>query len=160
METRYRIASSLSKPEERLLRHYGHNLAVVEAGSLLGYSTLVLASVAKSVISIDRHQGYGAPTERAFRSNLAVHGAKNVRPIIGEATQVIDTIVGCKLAFIDLDGTEETTRTMLQKVRTTLVALHDVGRQSCRGVERAMQNSAWRVVEGAGTLVVMERALG
>jgi hypothetical protein len=64
------IQTALSNSECTLLRRIAAGRRVVEAGALLGFSTVLLASVAASVVSIDRHEDYGPSTWRPYRSNL------------------------------------------------------------------------------------------
>lgn len=81
------VPTALSRAEARALADQSRDRRVVEAGSLLGGSTLVLASAAREVVSIDRHNGYvGRPndTYRALRRNLEVAGVGNAHCLVGD----------------------------------------------------------------------------
>lgn len=129
---------------------------MVECGALLGYSTLQMADEATRVISIDKHEGYGPSTLRPYMSNIQGRLDKVV-PVVGDFRDVLRGVEGERY-FIDLDGTEETTREVLGMICvSTPVALHDFGRQSCRGVERAIQQSGWRISGVVDTLAFVEK---
>ena len=132
----------------------------MEAGSLLGYSTIVMARVAASVVAIDRHGGYRGSTWRRFRSNLERAGvASQVRPIRGEALMELPAIIA-DLAFIDLTGEYELTHQAMLVCRSPLVAVHDATRSGCQGVDQAIQALGWPVVDSVDTLVVLRSEVG
>ena len=64
------IPTALSPAESMLLQRVARGRRVVEAGALLGHSTIVLASTAASVVSIDKHEGYGPSTLGAWLRNI------------------------------------------------------------------------------------------
>ena len=84
----------------------------------------------------------------------AVNAALDV--VVGDAAEEARRFLA-DLAFLDLDGTEETTFRVLTAVRAPLVLAHDVCRQRCDGVERAIRRAGFRVVESVGTLALCER---
>jgi tRNA A58 N-methylase Trm61 len=139
------IPTSLSCRETLALQRWGRERVVVEAGALLGFSTITLAQVARRVVSVDRHVGYnGAPTERRFRSNLHRTGvADRVDVRVGDITDHLPTI-SADFAFIDLDGTAATTGTALAHLRSSLVGVHDLGRSHCPGVEDVIRRNIHR----------------
>lgn len=152
------VPTSMSDRETRLLQFYARDRRVVEAGALLGYSTIQLASVARSVVSIDKHAGYTAPTYRQFRSNLERFGvAHKGTPIVGDALDHLPGHTG-DLGFLDLTGHRGLTRAALQACRAPLVAIHDFDRAHCPGVAQAIRDLQLRVVEQVDTLVIVEKA--
>lgn len=160
------IRSAMTDYEAERLSHYARGCQVTECGSLLGFSTVVMARVARHVVSVDRHDGYrglGIPndTQRAFRNNLDRFNVAN------KVTVVVSDYARAReygtpdLAFIDLDGTLATTLAAVRLLPAPMVALHDYGRFACGGVAQAVEilraKHQWRVIERAHTLIVMER---
>lgn len=133
-----RIPTALSSAETRALAAFARDMRVIECGALLGYSTRVLASVASKVVSIDRHEGYGPATLASFMSNLEGHFDKVV-PVVADCAALLPFLRADRY-FIDLDGTYETTRRVLEALPhyNCGVAVHDFDRQSCSGVKRAI----------------------
>ena len=64
------IRTSITAAEARALRRLARDSVVVEIGSAYGYSTVVMALVARRVISIDPHTGL-EDSEQVLRHNLA-----------------------------------------------------------------------------------------
>lgn len=153
------IPCALSAAERNLLASMARGRRVVEAGALLGGSTVTLAKVATTVVSIDRHEGYSGPTLRPFLANLDRCGVRSrVDVRVGDAAHLL-TSVDADVAFVDLTGTYEVTLAALWAVRAPVVLVHDVDRQRCEGVARAI-----RMVGGVGlaqvdTLAVLARTL-
>lgn len=158
MELKFPIPSAVSPQELRLMRRCVEGKRVVEAGALLGFSTIHLARSAASLVSIDRHEGYGPSTERAFRSNILCHSLNHVQIIVADAAKVVNEFEA-DVAFLDLTGKFDTTFNVLSRVKSNLALVHDVGRQSCHEVELAIKAAGFKVVEGAGTLALCERRI-
>lgn len=155
MIDRARIPTALSPREVRALQEFTRGMKVVEAGALLGFSTLTLAEVAHSVISIDKHEGYGPSTWRAYRSNI--EGAGNVIPIKGDAIALIKHLHADRY-FLDLDGTFHTTRAVLDAIPASVpVAVHDFRRVNCEGVERACLDLGFDICKVVDTLAIVRR---
>lgn len=152
------VRSSISGAEAHALQQLARGRRVVEAGALLGYSALLLSDVAAHVTSIDRHAGYGPSTWAPYRSNLARFARQPVRTIIGDALVWLPH-VEADVAFLDLTGGEGLTTRALAALHPSVrvVGVHDLTRQSCPGVARAIARSAWRLVEAVGTLGILER---
>lgn len=131
------IPTGVSQRETEELRRVAQGKIVVECGSLLGYSTIVLAGVAKHVTAIDKHEGYGGPTFKLFKSNLARFGVENVTPVVSTVEGI--SPIQAEVAFIDLDGTFQATSEALKKLRASIVMIHDVERVRCEGVARAIK---------------------
>ena len=149
------IPCALSKPEYRLLAELTDGRRVVEAGALLGGSTVHIARFAASVISIDKHEGYSVPTWRQYRSNLQRFGAYNVKPIKADCLLALPG-APAELAFLDLTGGRSLSYAAVRAVHPSvrLVAVHDFGRQGCDVPDRI---PGWRPFRRADTLLVFER---
>jgi hypothetical protein len=133
-----RIPTALSVLETQALVEFARGMRVIECGALLGYSTRVLATSAAKVLSIDRHEGYGPSTLSSFMSNLEGHFDKVV-PVIADCASILPFLRADRY-FIDLDGTYETTRRVLEAIPfyNCGIAVHDFDRQSCHGVKQAI----------------------
>lgn len=138
------------------MTRYAAGRRVVEAGALLGGSTVTLAAVAAHVTSIDRHVGYSGPTLRPYLANLARCGvAGRVTPHVGDAADWL-AVTPADVAFIDLTGTYDVTLAALRAVRAPVVLVHDVGRVRCDGVAAAIAAVGGRILEHVDTLAVVE----
>lgn len=154
------IPTALSRREAERLAWYAAGRTVVEAGALLGFSTIALAETADRVYSIDRHTGYYGTklSERTFRRNLDVcNVAGKVQCVIGDVRLVSG--FPADFAFIDLDGTCGTTLRAISAVRSTLIGIHDFARLNCRGVEEAIRLSGMPVIERADSLIVIRKSI-
>ena len=157
------IRSAMSPYETARLEFWARGRSVVEMGALLGYSTVVMARVARGVVSIDRHTGYDNKpndTERIMRCNLERYSvAKKVTVVVGDYREVAKW--PSDLAFVDLDGTAATTWAAAWLSQARLVAIHDFARQNCQGVARCVSWMNWtrtyRVIDRAESLVVLRR---
>lgn len=153
------IPTALSPREGAALKHYAKGKRVVEAGALLGYSTIQLASSAAQVVSIDHHRGYYYwlnDTYRQFKRNLEVAGVSGrVRSIIGDYRKLTEH--PAEFAFIDLDGTYLTTLNAIRMTRAPVVAVHDFERTSCRGVAAAIESSGCLVTERLDSLIILKK---
>lgn len=153
------IPSALSLREHQALRRYALGNQVVEAGALLGASTITLGQAASRLISVDTHMGYTADTWAAYKSNLLRAGvAHRVMPIRGEAVAHLPKWE-CDFTFIDLTGQHGLTLAALQASRSELVAVHDYQRQGCTGVESALRAAGVRLIEVVDTLAIGWRRL-
>lgn len=147
----------MTEAETRLLQRVTRDKHVVEAGALLGYSTIRIAEVARKVVSIDRHEGYTTDTYRRYRSNLQRARVRDrVAVVRAEAVPAIKAAVG-DVGFVDLTGQFELTRDALRAMQPRLVLVHDVGRAHCR-VDDAIGAAGFRVVEAVDTLALCVRA--
>lgn len=138
MRDRRHIPTALSIAETRELGIFARHMRMVECGALLGYSTLVMAETASHVVSIDRHEGYGPSTLHAFLSNI--EGCHDrITPVVADCRALLPMLT-CDRYFIDLDGTYETTRAVLEAIpyRNIPIALHDFERNNCPGVIQAV----------------------
>jgi hypothetical protein len=152
---RDRIPTALSPREVDCLQAFCRTMRVVEAGALLGYSTLAIAAVAHSVISIDRHRGYGPTTWGAYRSNI--EGIPNIIPVRADAARVLGAFTADRY-FLDLDGTLPTMRAVLDAIPYHVpVAVHDCCRSGCDGVEEALRELDYDVTAHVDSLVIARR---
>lgn len=155
----FNIPTALSKAETDFLLRVCRNLRVVEAGALLGYSTLVMGSVASHVTSIDRHEGYSGSTFNRYTQNLHRYSRGNVRTVCANALTALPGLVG-DVAFIDLTGDEALTRNAVLALNPSirLALVHDLGRVACDGVAAALNSLRdWRLIEGVDTIGVIAR---
>jgi len=153
------IPTAVSRREGLALQHWAKDKNVVEAGSLLGYSTIQLAQTANFVVSIDHHKGYQFwhnATYRQFRRNLEVAGvAQRVAAVMGDYSLLKH--YPADFVFIDLDGTYKTTLSAIQVAQSEYIGVHDYGRTFCRGVAEAVENSGCLVAERVDSLIVLQR---
>lgn len=136
------------------------NQRVVEAGALLGFSTLLIGDVAAHVTSIDLHEGYGPSTLGPYMSNIRNMGCGNIRTVVGDFRNHLNA-VKADVAFIDLTGKEDITREALSLLNKSveIALVHDLGRVNCDGVIRAARgmDTDWDLVETIDTLGVLKR---
>lgn len=153
------IPTALSSREDQALRRYAMGRVVVEAGALLGHSTIQLARTAKRVTSIDRHSGYTYwpnDTLRSFNRNMEVAGVANrVQSIVGDFSLLAH--FPAHFAFIDLCGTFANTLAAIRAARAPLIGIHDYERQSCSGVALAVAASGYAIVERVDSLVILRK---
>lgn len=136
------IKTAVSAREARVLRALATGQRVIEVGSLLGYSTITLASRARHVDAIDPHSGYPyynpVPTLPCFLANLQRWGVDaKVTARVGLAQDWLDKLTA-DLAFIDCTGFYEDTKFCLNHAQAPVIAVHDFGRRGCDGVARAV----------------------
>lgn len=154
------IPTAMSEAETRFLQATTAGKVVVEAGALLGHTTVAMAQAGALVTSIDLHEGYPQSKPRstlsAFERNLRRYQVKaRVETIIGDALSLLPQFVS-DLAMIDLDGTRETTEAAMRASRAHHLLVHDAGRQNCWGVGEALRALKADVIEGVGTLVLVK----
>ena len=150
------IPTGISRNESRILAHLAKDKVVLEIGSLLGYSTVCMAKVAKEVWAVDPHSGYPdvnpKPTSAIFFQNLEKHGVINkVRPFITTAleffarsSEMLEFVP--EFIFLDLNGHYTTTSTALHRIvedgwldePNTRLAVHDYGHPDWPGVKTAV----------------------
>lgn len=153
------VPSSLGEREVSQLLHHAQGNRVVECGALLGGSTIHLATAALEVTSLDRHEGYTTPTFKQFMSNLLRFGvAHKVRVKVEDVKNLPTGWLEGDFAFVDLDGTYETTKAALSALkRVPFIGVHDVQRVRCEGVEQAIVESGRAPISMVDTLVVLAR---
>lgn len=138
-----------------MLRTLARGKRVVEIGALLGFSTVTMAQVAESVISIDPHDGYPfynpSPTLPIFRHNLDRYAVSdkvevrvsNAQHFFGKARRVGKERAkepGDAFTFIDCTGFYADTAFCLSHAPVGTIACHDFGRRGCAGVDQAVRD--------------------
>lgn len=99
---------SVSREQATLLADMARGGAVLEVGSFMGGSTVVLASVARYVVSVDPHDT-SISNLRTFLANLERYGVhRRVIPIVGYSQAVLPLLQSGAFdaAFIDGDHRE------------------------------------------------------
>lgn len=148
------IPTAISPREARFMQQIADDREVIEYGALLGFSTVVLARAAATLVSVDRHDGYSGETLRPYLSNLDRYGVR--------VTAVQDDCLSwaghkADVAFIDLTGQYQLTKDMLLHLASPLALIHDLDRPRC-DVDRAIKDAVWRPIGQVDTLVLCERA--
>lgn len=99
------VPSGMQPAETDELRELARGRSVLEVGSAWGYSTIVMARVARSVVSVDPH--VILDTEAAFVSNLAAHGvAERVRYYVKTSREALPYMhaMGWRFELVFIDG--------------------------------------------------------
>lgn len=151
------IPTTLSPREVRLLTRVTESRRVVEAGALLGFSTIATACKASHVVSIDRHEGYSGSTWHPFLSNLHRFGVRDkVTPVKGDIKDVLPLYHG-DIGVLDLTGTFEDTLQALALFQVPYLLIHDFQRVKCEGVERAIKAARLNIEEVVDTYAFCSR---
>lgn len=140
------IPTSMTDREASRLRELAHGARVLEIGSLLGYSTIVLAQVAKSVVAVDPHHGYPSsdprPTLNGFLGNIERYGVgEKVTPILGDGREVLRFLRPhhFDLIFIDITTCATDLLFTANNLDPRWIALHDYGHQQWTGATEAVR---------------------
>lgn len=148
------IPTALTLAEAAELASLAEGKIVLEVGSLLGYSTVVLARVAEHVASVDPHEGYPQddpkPTLGPFLDNLHRYGVSDkVTVWVGRDDKILPHLRAeyYDLVFIDCTGEYELTAAVMQRSKRLLspegrLAVHDCGHPNWQGVRRAVEEFA------------------
>lgn len=170
----------LTDDEAACLAELARGKRVVEVGSFLGRSTIVMARTAQLVVAIDHHRGSiehqpGAwahqpgvddprdpskiDTAPRFLENLAIAGVRDrVIPVIGSG---LETLQFCatnsfELGFVDADHSEEATRAIgwaVTRCVKGLVVFHDCNDAPViRAVESIARQGCYELEKFAGSL--------
>lgn len=172
MSVAVEIPTAITAAERDELERLAAGKRVLEIGALLGHSTVAMARVAESVVSVDPHEGYPRvaprPTLLRFLENLREYGVRDrVVVCVAPDWQALPMLRErlFDLAFIDCDGEYETT---LHAMRATVpllrhhaaLVVHDHGHPDWPGASRAIREfarergTAFRTVD---TLAVFEQ---
>jgi len=167
MPSTIEIPTALTVGETKLLQSIAAGKSVIEAGSLLGYSTVAMARRARQVHAIDPHDGYPAfaprPTLDVFLRNIRRHGVtERVVPVVGSVLDVLPGL-SADVCFLDLTGARELTQAALELALDAcpVVAVHDYARGGCDGCTRVVDfevRARGLRVTRVDTLVVVERS--
>ncbi len=145
------IPTAVTPAEARALIDLARGKRVLEVGSLLGYSTVLMAEVARHVVAVDPHEGYPAgdprPTLAPFLDNLSTHNVRRkVTVLVGtDADLPFLAPRSFDLAFIDTTGEYEDTWRIMHAVVPLLrpdgvLAVHDCGHPDWPGAEAAARD--------------------
>jgi predicted O-methyltransferase YrrM len=137
------IPTALTYKEACILHKLAKGRRVIEFGSLLGFSTIILAQSAELVIAVDPHEGYPKenprPTLSAFRHHLKVYQVdEKVIPILSTGQRVWPLLRSMDLAFIDMDSiVDELLPTVFE--HCSVVCVHDYGHDKWTGATEAVR---------------------
>ena len=161
------IPTALTPSEARTLYGLAFEQNVLEFGSLLGYSTVVMAQSAKKVYAVDPHEGYPAadprPTLVQFLDNLNRYGVRDrVVPIIGKGQDIAPMFAPGHfgLVFIDITRAAGELIDIAHDLAPAVIAVHDFGIQIWDGATIAVRNYARRIDRDfrlVDTLAIFER---
>ncbi len=144
------IPSAVTDAEAETLRRLAFGGAVLEVGSLLGRSTVALAGVAASVLSVDPHDGYPEndprPTLQPFLENLERAGVRsNVTVCVATAQQALPFLRPQQfdLAFVDCTGHYDVTLAIAELAMPLLrfdgvLCIHDFAHPQWPDVSRVV----------------------
>jgi predicted O-methyltransferase YrrM len=148
------IPSAITPAEAARLYELSAGKLVLEVGSLLGHSTVVLAQGALRVVSVDPHEGYPThnprPTLRPFLANLERFDVRDkVAVMIGTDEEILPHLQSGQfsLAFIDCTGEYDVTLTAMRRCipllhHTAALAVHDCGHPDWPGALAAAETFA------------------
>lgn len=146
------IPTAMTKAEATELYGLAHGRRVLEFGSLLGYSTVIMAQSARRVYAVDPHEGYPVddprPTLTPFLSNLERYGVRDrVVPILGRGQDVAEMFAPRQfdLIFIDITRCAAELIDLAHALAPEVIAVHDYGIQRWDGATIAVRNYAHRV---------------
>jgi predicted O-methyltransferase YrrM len=167
------IQSSLTEEEGKKLAELAKGRVVLELGAWLGRSTVCLGQTAKTVVSIDWHQGdaHAARAGRAstlpgYLRSLERYGLSDrVVTVVSRFEEVLPFLADDSFDLVFLDGfhSYEQVSADIQSLRRLVrpggwFAFHDYG-VARFGVTRAVDEAFGRPLDVVGTLaVVRERS--
>jgi predicted O-methyltransferase YrrM len=159
------ISSSLTDPEAAVLRRLARGCEVLEVGSAYGYSTVVMGSAARRLVTVDHHRHLNSLD--ALRRNLeSYHLTDHVWVLVGEAAEVLPLLPAGSFdgAFVDGDHSREgvlaDARNAVRLVRPGgWIAFHDWDEDTCPEVRPALREFFGNAVGGelTDTLFVVRR---
>lgn len=159
-----RVWTSLTEAETETLRTLAAGKQVIEIGAAFGFSTLVLASVAEHVWSIDPHtanvgggnftvtdprdvERLGAGTLAILQANLVTTGLTGRVTICRELSQdyLAEELPGtATFAFIDGDHSFAACASDLRNcdriMESGVICVHDYACEDCPGVRQAVDD--------------------
>ncbi len=161
------IPTALTRAEAKALYGFAVDKNVLELGSLLGYSTIIMAQSAKKVYAVDPHEGYPVddprPTLDAFLDNLARRGVRDrVVPILCKGQEIASMFAPGHfgLIFIDITRSAAELIYMAHDLDPEVIAIHDYGIPVWEGATIAVRNYAKRTGRDfrlVDTLAIFER---
>jgi hypothetical protein len=135
----------MTSAESEKLQELARGKDVLEIGSLLGYSTVLLAKVARRVIAIDPHRGYPQadpkPTLAEYTWNLDRYDVRDkVTTIVGDARTILPLFRPTMFSLIFLDCTRIAAETIFlaNNLDPWHLAIHDYGHPEWTGATEAI----------------------
>lgn len=147
------IPTSVSEGEADLLVELAQDVDVLEVGSLLGFSTVVLARAARQVWSVDPHVGYPTadpkPTLTGFMANLDRYGVRGkVVTVIARAQDVLPQFKPGSFSLVFIDNTVHCKELIYaaNNLDPRWIAVHDYGHPVWTGATEAVEHfrQVWR----------------
>jgi len=161
------ISTSLTAAEAARLGELAKGRKVLEVGAAYGYSTVVLASSAASLVSVDPH--VWLQSEPALRANLDAYGVTaKVDVRVGASEDVLPALAaqGRRFGLIWVDGDHR--RPAIERdvalsvpllTKTGVLACHDFGEATCPDVREVLRERFGEPHELVDTLAIY-RGLG
>jgi predicted O-methyltransferase YrrM len=164
------IPTAMTEPEALAIQQLAMDKRVLEVGALLGFSTIMMAKSAIEVVSIDPHAGYPADNPRdtwgSYNENLLRYDVADKVWAIRDTDQVLTHVEefvwpdddpthpqrdpgelkDFGFAFIDCDGTYDTTIRVMERVAPFLtldngiMAVHDYDLPEWPGAGEAVRD--------------------
>lgn len=163
---RPQIITSMTEAEADELSRLADGKIVLEIGSWLGFSTVTMAWVAKTVFAVDWHRGDmmagQGETLNAFLENLAKHDVRHkVVPMVGRCEAVLPVLRSGSFDLVFVDGLH-TKEAVMRDANQALalvapggvVAFHDYGVWEVKDALDAMNIKPDRLVD---TLAIVEQ---
>ena len=161
------ISTSLTAAEAARLGELAEDREVLEVGAAYGYSTVVLALAAASVVSVDPHAWL--QSEPALRTNLDAYGVSaKVDVRVGASEGVLPAFAaeGRRFGLVWVDGDHrrpaiEQDVALAVPLLTTggVLACHDFGETTCPDVREVLRERFGEPHELVDTLAIY-RGLG
>jgi Methyltransferase domain len=149
------IPTALTRAESEAIEELANDCFVLEAGALLGYSTVVMARVAAHVVSVDPHDDYPAadprPTFDQYQDNIERFDVEfRVTTVLTTLDKALPFLIPdyFDFVFLDLSGEYEDTIRAMRGVEHWLtgglvaLAVHDCGHPDWPGVSAAVSEFA------------------
>ncbi len=138
------IVTSLTEREADCLHNLAMGKRVLEIGAAYGFSTVLMADVADSVVSVDHHKDVHGSLP-AYLGHLETYGVQSkVTPVIADSRRALPKLrAQFDMAFIDGDHSYDGIKyDVLQceggllSRRPAILALHDYHEDTCPGVTK------------------------
>jgi predicted O-methyltransferase YrrM len=143
-----RIQTSITFSEANELQALAVGKQVLEIGSAYGYSTVLMATVAEHVVSVDPHKAHDSA--EIFISNLESYKVRRrVTPYMGYSRDVLLLLQGEQFDLVFVDG-EHTANGVAHDLNQALrlvkphgrLAFHDWDESTCPDVRPTLER--WR----------------
>jgi len=161
------IPTAMTPAESRCLYGLALDRKVLEFGSLLGYSTIVMAQSAKMVYAVDPHEGYPLadpkPTLTQFLYNLHRYKVRDrVVPIVSSGQDIAWAFTPKSFGLILIDITRFAAELicLANTLDPDVIAVHDYGIEDWDGATKAVDKyskETTRKLRFVDTLAILER---